>query len=158
MLLNLLCFHLLSPGNGFQRRTFPLLSVPELSSCLCYQLRILIVHKDSHSPTNSLYSIALHATDSLNSVSVKWYTLGEDHRENTSSNNDFTLTRWLLPNSGSNIISYLRSFCLAMTVVSWLVSRFLPFNGHICHSLIVCCCIKLALTILNRTVKFMFNI
>jgi hypothetical protein len=54
--------------NGFQRRTFPLLWVPELSPCLSYQLLIATAYKDwisavlslTHSPTNSIHSTDCH--------------------------------------------------------------------------------------------------
>jgi hypothetical protein len=42
-LLSLLCLHPFS-GNGFQRRTFPFLWVPELSKCLSYQLLTATAH------------------------------------------------------------------------------------------------------------------
>jgi hypothetical protein len=44
-LLSLLCLHQFS-GNGFQRRTFPFLWVPELSPCLSYQFLTATAHKD----------------------------------------------------------------------------------------------------------------
>jgi hypothetical protein len=43
-LLSLLCLQQYS-GNGFQRRTFPFLWVPELSPCLIYQLLTATAHK-----------------------------------------------------------------------------------------------------------------
>jgi hypothetical protein len=45
-LFSLLCLHQSLSGNGFQRRTFPLLWVPELSPCLSYQLLTATAHKD----------------------------------------------------------------------------------------------------------------
>jgi hypothetical protein len=45
ILLSLLYLQSL-PGNGFQRLTFPLLCVPELSPCFSYQFLIATTHKD----------------------------------------------------------------------------------------------------------------
>jgi hypothetical protein len=45
-LLSLLCLHQLLPGRGFQRRTFPLLRVPDLSSYLSYHLVTATTHND----------------------------------------------------------------------------------------------------------------
>jgi hypothetical protein len=45
-LLSLLCPHKWLSGNGFQRRTFPILWVPELSPCLGYQFLTATAHKD----------------------------------------------------------------------------------------------------------------
>jgi hypothetical protein len=41
---SLLYRHRMPPGNGFQRRTFLLLRVPELSPCLSYQLLTATAH------------------------------------------------------------------------------------------------------------------
>jgi hypothetical protein len=46
---SLLCLQQSLPGNGFQRWTFPLLWVPELSPCLSYQVLTATVHKDGTS-------------------------------------------------------------------------------------------------------------
>jgi hypothetical protein len=42
----LLCFHQPLPGSDFQRRTFSLLLVSELSPCLSYQLLRATAHKE----------------------------------------------------------------------------------------------------------------
>jgi hypothetical protein len=45
-LFSLLCLHKSLRGNDFQRRTFPLLWVPELFPCPSYQLLTATAHKD----------------------------------------------------------------------------------------------------------------
>jgi hypothetical protein len=45
ILLSLLCF-LRSSGNGFQRKTFPFLWVPDLSQCFSYQFLKGTAHND----------------------------------------------------------------------------------------------------------------
>jgi hypothetical protein len=64
-LLSLLCLHQSLSGNGFQRRTFPLLLVPELSPCLSYQQRLTTTelqrssYTHTQSPSSSLHCTAL---------------------------------------------------------------------------------------------------
>jgi hypothetical protein len=85
----LLCLHQ-SSGNGFQRRTFPLLWVPEVSPCIRYRLLTATAHNDRTAAalltdwllTNQLTSLhctQLHCTYYLNrTLSVESYSLRMD--------------------------------------------------------------------------------
>jgi hypothetical protein len=64
----------------------------------------------------------LHTVRSNLTRSVEWYSLGENHIENTASNSTSIVERGPLPSNGSGTVAYLRSCCLAMEVVSWSYS------------------------------------
>jgi hypothetical protein len=61
VLLSLLCLHQSLPGNSFQRWTFPLLWVPELSLCLSYQHLTVRAHNNW---TSFLWLLTNSATNS----------------------------------------------------------------------------------------------
>jgi hypothetical protein len=73
-LLSLLCFERVLLGNGFQRRTIPLLWVPERSPCLSSQrLKISgsVTHSLTHQPTlHSLHCTALLSLTNWNAVAL----------------------------------------------------------------------------------------
>jgi hypothetical protein len=63
--LNMQCFRQSLPGNGFHRRTYPLLWAPEPSPCLSYQLLTAAAHKDWTAVLSLIHQIftSLHCTN-----------------------------------------------------------------------------------------------
>jgi hypothetical protein len=81
-IFSLFCLHQSFPGNGFQRRTFPLLWGPELSPFLSCQLLTLTAHNDwsavlwlTYPLTNQLTSLhctQLHCTSQESESHCDW--------------------------------------------------------------------------------------
>jgi hypothetical protein len=55
--------------------------------------------------------------------------------ENTASNSTSIVARGPLPSNGSSTVAYLRSCCLAMAVVSFVLQS-LPSNGSIYYDIV----------------------
>jgi hypothetical protein len=90
-------------------------------------------HSDC-SPTNSFHSTVLSCT-AFTKLTQLGRSMTYRHIQNAASNSTSTVACRPLPSNGSSSIAYLRSCCLAMTVVSLFVSRSLPSNGSICLSM-----------------------
>jgi hypothetical protein len=128
-LLSLLCLHQLLSGNGFQQQPLPLLWVPELPPWLSYRLLTTTDHNDWTAAilwllTNQLTSLCctqLHCTH--------WIERGWSRDMASEQTTQKTPLPTVLPllHTGR---------WLATAKVSLFVSRLLPSNGSICHSMV----------------------